>query len=97
MDQQVTQVRAKFVCGSITVDETGITSLQMYPVAATDDHPENRAFSEASPSGHFSLSIAKDKPAAAFFKQGASYYLDITEVPAIVPDAPQGDVDESHV
>lgn len=75
--------RAKMTCTK-TVDESGMAHINLIPVYS--DHPdsENKAFSDATPSGRLYLAIAPGKPAADNFENGKTYYVDIHE--ATQPD-----------
>jgi len=69
--------RAKFNL-SVTKHEDG--SMSISGSAVTNGSEENKAFTELTPCGSFSISIAKDAPAQENFSEGsAEYYLDITK------------------
>ena len=70
-------VRAKFACNA-KIPSFGTTTVQFHAVYSSDPNSENKAFTDATPSGSLSISIANDKPALALFEQGKSYYLDFT-------------------
>lgn len=74
-------VRAKFQCHSkIPLSDGGVTVCMsaVYSNKDGSQNEENKVFSEATPSGHFSMHIAAGKPAAGAFVQGQSYYVDFT-------------------
>lgn len=73
------RVRAKFECISIT-DFGNAEEIKMRAVYS--DKGENKAFTEATPSGEFSIRIDRDAPAFGKYKVGQHYYLDITEAPS---------------
>jgi len=69
--------RAKFNL-SVTKHEDGNMSIS--GSAVTSGSEENKVFTELTPSGSFSISIAKDAPAQANFEPGVGeYFLDITK------------------
>lgn len=70
-------VRAKFVCNA-KIPSYGTTTVQFHAVYSSDPNSENKAFTDATPSGSLSISISDDKPALALFEQGKAYYLDFT-------------------
>lgn len=73
-------VRAKFVCNA-KIPTGGQTTVFFHAVYSNKDgtrNEENKAFSDATPSGSVSISIVNDKPALQAFEQGKSYYLDFT-------------------
>ena len=41
---------------------------------------ENKAFSEATPSGSLDIAIDSEVPANNFFKENREYYLDFTRI-----------------
>ena len=74
-------VRAKMQCHSIT-DFGNAVQIKMGAVYSSDPNSENRAFSDATPSGSVEMMIQSDKPAAKMFKVKAYYYVDFEEAPA---------------
>lgn len=92
------RVRAKMVVQSISVAKDGSTNIQMTAVYSNDPNSENKAFSDATPAASFSMTIAKDKPAAKMFVQGEEYFVDFkpckqaaepvaeTQQPALSPE-----------
>ena len=58
----------------------GAASVTMRPVY--NDAPENKTWSEATPSGHFQMSIT-NPAAASFFKAGDLLYVDFTPVETV--------------
>lgn len=74
------KTRAKFSLTAIK-NEDGSMNVSGSAVYSDDPNSENKAFNDATPSGHFSMSIAKDKEAQNNFKEGtAEYYFDIIPV-----------------
>lgn len=88
------RTRAKFVCNVITRtmggryrEEQGeqvwvpepVITVEMTPVAADDDNPENKEFWDATPSGKLELQCVHEE-AVKHLEVGKEYYLDI--VPA---------------
>ena len=71
-------VRAKFECTQIEpgADESYPTNVFMAP--CIEGSPENKKFSEYTPSGQFTLGIDKKADALKFFREGQEYYLDIS-------------------
>lgn len=77
----MTSVRAKFTCTAKMPTGYGSTTIvYMSAVYSSDPNSENKAFTDATPSGHLSLQIANDKPALELFQIGKEYYLDFTPV-----------------
>lgn len=72
-------IRAKFVCSSL-IPSYYTTTVGLSAVYSSDPTSENKAFSDATPSGQINISIANDKPALAAFEIGKSYYVDFTPV-----------------
>lgn len=73
-------VRAKFTCQS-KIPMMSQTMVYLSAVYSNKDgtrNEENKAFSDATPSGMIQIGIANDKPALAAFEQGKSYYVDFT-------------------
>lgn len=76
----LTQVVAKFAAGVVAeVPFNNQTYVRMHAVYETDPDSPNKAFTDATPSGDFSLWITNGLPAASFFKAGKKYLLTITE------------------
>lgn len=76
----LTQVVAKFAAGAVAeVPFNNQTYVRMHAVYETDPNSPNKAFTDATPSGDFSLWITNGLPAASFFKTGKKYLLTITE------------------
>lgn len=70
-------VRAKFRVSSITQFDNGVAREIKLSAQYDQSIPEDRRFSEATPSG--SLTMYVNNPAAiAQFEIGKSYYLDFT-------------------
>lgn len=79
-------VRAKMKCHSVETCSYGggakdQVRVKMGAVYSSDPNHENRAFSDATPSGAVELTIQGDKPAAKMFTAGKEYYVDFTEAP----------------
>lgn len=77
------QVRAKMECGSKVTDEHGNTLVSLFAVYANKDGSradENKAFSDATPSGSVNLMISPGMPAADLYQPGKHYYVDFTAV-----------------
>lgn len=68
-------VRGKFTA-TVTKNEDGSMNIGMNAVASGSE--ENKAFSDATPSGSISMQIAKDKPSQELFETGKSYFVDFT-------------------
>lgn len=73
-----TTVRAKFICNAKLPSYGNTTTVCFNAVYSSDPNSENKAFTDATPSGRLDISIANDKPSLALFEQGKSYYLDFT-------------------
>lgn len=76
-------VRAKFTCNA-KVPAYGSTTVFFNAVYSNSDGSraeENKAFSDATPSGNIGISIADGKPALEAFEIGKSYYVDFTPAP----------------
>lgn len=76
-------VRAKFICNAKIPGYGNQTSVHFNAVYANQDGSraeENKAFSDATPSGSIALSIANDKPALEAFEIGKAYYIDFSPV-----------------
>lgn len=79
------QVRAKMECGSKVTDSDGNTLISLFAVYSNKDGSraeENKAFSDATPSGSVNLTITKGMPAADLYQPGKQYYVDFTAVDA---------------
>jgi hypothetical protein len=77
-------VRAKFICQS-KIPSGSQTTVFLSAVYSNKDGSraeENKAFSDATPSGMVQISIANDKPALQQFEVGQAYYIDFTPVEA---------------
>jgi hypothetical protein len=75
-------VRAKFTCNA-KIPSSGQTTVYLNAVYSNRDGSraeENKAFSEATPSGQISIVIAEGKPALDAFVIGQSYLVDFTPV-----------------
>lgn len=80
-------VRAKMKCMTIETLDWGAPAqkqvkVKMGAVYSNDPNHENKAFSDATPSGSVELTIQGNKPAATMFEAGKEYYVDFTEAPA---------------
>lgn len=76
-------VRAKFTCNAKIPSYIG-TTVCFNAVYSNQDGTraeENKAFSDATPSGQINIVIANDKPALEAFEVGKSYYIDFTPAP----------------
>lgn len=69
-------VRAKFTVSSKIPHGYGGTTVTLSAVYSNDPHSENKVFSDATPSGQISISIADGKPALEAFELGKPYYVD---------------------
>lgn len=78
MPTPATSVRAKFVCNGKIPGYGNQTTVHFSAVYSADPNSENKAFTDATPSGHLQICIANDKPALDLFQQGKAYYLDFT-------------------
>ncbi len=75
-----TTVRAKFTCNA-KIPTAAQTTFYFNAVYSNKDgtrNEENKAFSDATPSGMIQICIAQDKPAVEAFEPGKSYYIDFT-------------------
>lgn len=68
-------IRAKFECLEVKLSRS---SDDIALGAVTNDSPENKQWSQWTPSGHLTLQIA-NPGARGFFKPGKIYFLDIIE------------------
>jgi hypothetical protein len=76
----MTSVRAKFVCSAILPNFGSSTVFHFNAVYSNDPNSENKAFTDATPSGYMQIAIDNSKPASAMFERGQEYYFDITPV-----------------
>lgn len=70
------KVRAKFFCHAVFKNDDNQTAHLM---AVYGNKGENADFTRSTPAGSLSITIDKDVPAAGFFEQGKSYYLDFSQ------------------
>lgn len=73
------KVRAKFFCNSV-VNHGHVKEAHLNAVYGEEG--ENADYSKATPSGHLSISIDIDTPAAEFFQPQKEYYLEFTQAEA---------------
>lgn len=73
-------VRAKFKVTSKIPGYSNTTTVGLSAVYSSDPSSENKAFTDATPSGQINISIANDKPALDAFVMGEEYYVDFTPV-----------------
>lgn len=73
-------VRAKFYVTSKIPGYNNTTTVGLSAVYSSDPASENKAFTDATPSGQISISISNDKPALEAFVMGEDYYVDFTPV-----------------
>ena len=66
-------VRAKMKCTQVTHFET---NSQVKLTVAYG--PDNKDFTDATPSGEITMSISKGKPAADLFTPGKTFFVDFT-------------------
>lgn len=71
------QVRAKFVCESVTNYE-GSKTAKLRAVYGSAE--ENADFTKYTPNGSIEVNITNDAPADEVFSPGKNYYVDFTEV-----------------
>ena len=83
-------VRAKFICSAVLPGYSNTTAFHFNAVYSSDPNSENKAFSDATPSGYLQIAIDNSKPAASMFKQGQEYYFDISPVAKPVPETMAG-------
>lgn len=69
--------RAKMTAIGCWIDAAGAMHVSMVPVYSDDPDSENKAFSDATPSGSLQLVIAKGKPAQENFRANRVYYVDM--------------------
>ncbi len=75
-------VRAKMQVSAIeTVRSTYSVQHKVKMGAICSNVGENKAFTDATPSGECWMNIADGFPAASFFKPGKNYYVTFTEAP----------------
>ena len=79
-------IRAKMICNTVMpAAYSGGQVVCLSPIYGNKDgtlSAENKAFTEATPSGMVQLHISVTAPAFNTFKQGCSYYVDFSEAPA---------------
>jgi len=68
-------VRAKFKVAIKQECPSGAIQVHMHAVYSSDPNHENKAFTDATPSGNFAMNITKPET-ADFFEIGQEYYLD---------------------
>lgn len=73
-------VRGKFTVTSKIPGYGNQTTVGLSAVYSNDPASENKAFSDATPSGQINISIAQGKPALDAFEMGKAYYVDFTSV-----------------
>ena len=69
-------IRAKFVCNSVTLNQYEQDVVKLSPVYGPDG-TANAAWSKATPSGSLELTITNPE-ARGQFQPGKSYFLDIS-------------------
>ncbi len=69
-------VRAKFKVDSITNYNGGGMKVSASPVYG--DTPENKTFSDNTPTGSLDLNISPGKEAQGLFEAGKEYFVDIS-------------------
>jgi hypothetical protein len=74
----MTTVRAKFKVTSKIPGYSNTTSVGLSAVYSSDPASENKAFTDATPSGQISIVIAPGKPALEAFEMGQEFYVDFT-------------------
>lgn len=74
-------VRAKFKVTSKISGYGGSTVVGLSAVYSSDPASENKAFTDATPSGTINIQIAEGKPALDAFPMGGEFYVDFTPVP----------------
>lgn len=74
-------VRAKMSCNMIEQYSGGGVKVRLGAVYSSDINSENRAFSDATPSGSVEMMIQGGRPAIKLFEPGADYYIDFTKAP----------------
>lgn len=78
-------VRAKFsvvskIANGVSHVDGGTSLVTLTTVYSDDPASENKAFTESTPSGQISITIADNKPALEQFVVGGEYYVDFTKV-----------------
>lgn len=73
-------VRAKMLCNEVASYAGGGAKIKLGAVYSSDINSENRAFSDATPSGSCEMMIQGGRPAIKLFEAGREYYLDFTKV-----------------
>lgn len=73
-------VRAKMACTELATYSGGGVKVKLGAVYSNDPNSENRAFSDATPSGSCEMMIQGGRPAIKLFEAGAEYFLDFTKV-----------------
>lgn len=78
-------VRAKFsvvskIANGVSHVDGGTSLVTMTTVYSDDPASENKAFTESTPSGQITMTIADNKPALGEFIVGGEYYVDFTRV-----------------
>ncbi len=76
-------VRSKFIVTSKIPSYGGQTVVGLSAVYSSDPASENKAFTDATPSGQINIVIAAGKPALEAFPLGQHFYVDFTPVPAV--------------
>jgi hypothetical protein len=80
-------ITAKFHCHNVDLQPGNPPQESVSLGAVTDDTPENKTWSDATPSGHLDLLITN--PAAqGFFKRGEEYFLEIRHAGGDAPPTP---------
>ena len=72
------QVRSKFRCLGINERWDGGSTIQLAPVMASKDHPENSVWWDATPSGEIEIKTG----AECMFEVGAYYWVDMERLEA---------------
>jgi len=57
-----------------------LVTVEMIPVYSNDPNDINKAFNDATPSGHCKLNIQEDKPAAKYFEVGDEVLINFTKI-----------------
>lgn len=79
IDSRLSKVRGKFRCTvKMAAAYSKDTIIHLSAVYSDDPKSENKAFTDATPSGFLQMQIADGKPAADLFVLGREYYLDFT-------------------
>ncbi len=73
-------VRAKMACTELSTYSGGGVKVKLGAVYSNDPNSENRAFSDATPSGSCEMMIQGGRPAIKLFEAGAEYYVDFLKV-----------------